>query len=808
MRLLLAIMLFALAGAAGATEEDALWTQPEVTGVPLSEGVVASADAIAIPRMLSYQGRLFDTLGIPVPDTTWSVRFRLYTQVSGGTHYWEETRVVRTEEGLFSVLLGSVTPIPSVPDAGELYLGMRVGSDAEMTPRLRIVSAAYAYKADSADYAAAASPVGPAGGDLDDSYPDPTVGGLQGRAVSSAAPRTGQVLKWTGSQWTPGDDSTGGGGTVSSVRQATGVVCTPNPITATGSVRFDSTWGDSRYINESQGAGGDLGGDYPDPTVAGLRGRTVATTAPATGQVLKWTGSQWAPRDDSTGSGDNAWNRGSPDSVLFTVNRLGIARGGADNMLYGSNRQTHVNLGVACTTGTSGQNYSCATVSGGTRNVASASDATVAGGSDNTASGWYATVAGGSGNTASDRYAAVAGGWVNTASGWYATVGGGYNNAAGDRYAAVGGGIGNTASSWYATVDGGRTNIASDTASAVGGGEYNSATGHAAAVGGGVRNLASGEYAAVGCGRQNTASGYAAAVGGGSSNTASASSTTVAGGNSNAASDLYATVGGGRGNTANDPYAAVGGGSSNRASGYCATVSGGRHNVASDSFASVAGGHADTSASKWSFTAGRNSVVPAGFTNSVAFNGVTASSANQTRVGILVKAAGNFTIDHPLDPHGKILTHYFIEGPEMRNIYDGEAVLDAAGRAEVVLPDYFDALNRNPRVQLTGVGTNDVFVAQEVSAGRFVVGGRPGTKVFWQVTGERKDVSAEATRRMIPVEQPKTGPLADRMLDDEFISGCMEQLEREGKAEGIGFRTAAGRQRYEKMKRVAGEPGR
>jgi hypothetical protein len=53
---------------------------------------------------------------------------------------------------------------------------------------------------------------------------------------------------------------------------------------------------------------------------------------------------------------------------------------------------------------------------------------------------------------------------------------------------------------------------------------------------------------------------------------------------------------------------------------------------------------------------------------------------------------------------------------------------------------------------------------------------------------------------MMPVEQEKTGPLAGRMLDDEFMSGCLEQLEREGKAQGIDFRTAKGRERYERMK--------
>ncbi len=50
-------------------------------------------------------------------------------------------------------------------------------------------------------------PSGTAGGDLGGTYPNPAVTKLQGRAVANVNPGTGEVLKWSGSAWTPTADS-------------------------------------------------------------------------------------------------------------------------------------------------------------------------------------------------------------------------------------------------------------------------------------------------------------------------------------------------------------------------------------------------------------------------------------------------------------------------------------------------------------------------------------------------------------------------------------------------------------------------
>jgi hypothetical protein len=125
--------------------------------------------------------------------------------------------------------------------------------------------------------------------------------------------------------------------------------------------------------------------------------------------------------------------------------------------------------------------------------------------------------------------------------------------------------------------------------------------------------------------------------------------------------------------------------------------------------------------------------------------------------GNLSKGGGSFKIDHPLDPENKYLYHSFVESPDMMDIYNGLVVLEADGGATVALPEWFDALNKDFRYQLTAVGAPgpNLYVAQEIVGNRFrIAGGTGGKKVSWQVTGIRKDAYAEKHR--IPVEEMKS----------------------------------------------------
>jgi len=96
------------------------------------------------PSTMSYQGRLTDGVGINVPDGAYSVTFKLYDASTGGALLWTETQpTVAVTGGLFSVVLGSVTPL-AVPFDRQYWLGIAVAPDPEMAPRTPLTSVPYA----------------------------------------------------------------------------------------------------------------------------------------------------------------------------------------------------------------------------------------------------------------------------------------------------------------------------------------------------------------------------------------------------------------------------------------------------------------------------------------------------------------------------------------------------------------------------------------------------------------------------------------------------------------------------------------
>lgn len=100
--------------------------------------------AAAAPALLPVQGVLTDAQGQRLNGDL-QVTFTLYDTPTGGTSFFAETLPVSLEDGLFTVYLGEVNTLDLVNFQMEgTYLGIAVGADAEMTPRLRLATAPYA----------------------------------------------------------------------------------------------------------------------------------------------------------------------------------------------------------------------------------------------------------------------------------------------------------------------------------------------------------------------------------------------------------------------------------------------------------------------------------------------------------------------------------------------------------------------------------------------------------------------------------------------------------------------------------------
>lgn len=124
-------------------------------------------------------------------------------------------------------------------------------------------------------------------------------------------------------------------------------------------------------------------------------------------------------------------------------------------------------------------------------------------------------------------------------------------------------------------------------------------------------------------------------------------------------------------------------------------------------------------------------------------------------LGSMSKGGGSFKIDDPMDPENKYLYHSFVESPDMMNIYNGNVTTDATGTAVVTLPNYFNALNKDFRYQLTAIGTfAQAIVSKEIAGNTFEIKTSvPNVKVSWQVTGVRQDAYANAHRLVPEVEK-------------------------------------------------------
>ena len=107
-----------------------------------------SSSAAGIPQTLNYQGTLQAKTGQLVNEPQ-DITFGLYTTPVGTeAPFWTDTlSLVPVTNGQFSVTLGATPNKPLDPSkfGGDTYIGIKVGTQLEMTPRQKITSVPYAF---------------------------------------------------------------------------------------------------------------------------------------------------------------------------------------------------------------------------------------------------------------------------------------------------------------------------------------------------------------------------------------------------------------------------------------------------------------------------------------------------------------------------------------------------------------------------------------------------------------------------------------------------------------------------------------
>jgi hypothetical protein len=116
-----------------------------VRGILLTVMLMAATSAFAAtPTFMPYQGRLTDAAGTPLNGAQ-TVIFTFYDDPTAGSTIYSESQSVTCANGLFTAEIGTGTLVGGSPawsldvlNGANLYLGIKVGADAEMTPRVHL----------------------------------------------------------------------------------------------------------------------------------------------------------------------------------------------------------------------------------------------------------------------------------------------------------------------------------------------------------------------------------------------------------------------------------------------------------------------------------------------------------------------------------------------------------------------------------------------------------------------------------------------------------------------------------------------
>ena len=330
------------------------------------------------PQLLGYQGRLVKTDGTPESGNA-QMRFGLFGTETGGSSLWEETQAVSITQGYYSTYLGRMTMFPATLfDTGTLWLEVSVQAPGDtqfrtMTPRQRVGSVAFALNARSVKGGTVdATSVSVNGTQVIDSNGKLTAsagytagpgisidGTTRAISVNSSGCNTGQVLQWNGASWQCASVSGTGGG-ISGVTGTTPITVMNGTTSPVVSVSVGTTAGTVAAGNDSR---------FGNATSIG--GVPVASTAPTTGQVLSYNGTDWSPTSVATGGVASVTaGTGLTGGTITTTGTIAIADGGVGTAQLAAGAVSFDKIAAGgCSANQvlrfNGTSWACATVAGG-----------------------------------------------------------------------------------------------------------------------------------------------------------------------------------------------------------------------------------------------------------------------------------------------------------------------------------------------------------------------------------------------------------------------------------------------------------
>ena len=317
----------------------------------LLTGVSPVFAAPGINKQLGYQGVLKNPSGNTVANASYDIVFKIYSVSSGGTPLWTGTYTatngnpVTTNNGFFHVLLGSGTGNALTLDFNDdsYYLGIAVGSDAEMSPRHRIGAAGYAFNADklnglgptaltvSGDVSGTLGATSIASGAitsakiLDGAIVDADVNASAAIALSKLAGGSSVVTSLTA----PSGSSANGGSIANNVLTLSLANGTNSGLVSTGTQTFsgnktfsgDTTFtGESRFLELVSNGVNYTGFKSPDALAANIL-YTLPSSDGTSGQLLSTSGAgalSWSNTNTAT-STQTFSNQGGPSGAV-TIN--------------------------------------------------------------------------------------------------------------------------------------------------------------------------------------------------------------------------------------------------------------------------------------------------------------------------------------------------------------------------------------------------------------------------------------------------------------------------------------------------------